>query len=121
VAVLAVTGAFSSGGAGQRTIRGQVVDAPGASALLQIQGQHAELVIANMAPPPAGRIYEVWLQRASGEPQPTDALFGVTRAGGAVVAVPGDLRGVRQVLVTAEPLGGSARPTRTPVIVVRYT
>jgi anti-sigma-K factor RskA len=121
VAVLAIAGVFSGGTAGQHTIRGQVRGTPGASVSLQVQGGRGELVLENMAPPAAGRIYEVWLQRAAGGPDPTDALFGVSHTGAAVVAVPGNLRGVRQVLVTSEPLGGSARPTRAPVIVVRVT
>jgi hypothetical protein len=33
--------------------------------------------------------------------------------------VPGDRQGVSDVLVTAEPLGGSLKPTRTPVIVAK--
>ncbi len=43
-------------------------------------------------------------------PQPTDALFTVTRAGAGSVEVPGSLRGVREVMVTSEPLGGSSAP-----------
>jgi anti-sigma-K factor RskA len=119
VVILALAGVFSSGGPGQRTITGQVIGTPGASVVLRIQGGRGQLVIASMAPPPAGHIYEVWIQRAGGPPQPTDALFGVSRDGAAVVAVPGNLQGVRQVLVTAEPLGGSPHPTRPAVIVVR--
>ena len=66
--------------------------------------------------PPEGRIYQVWLDRDNGTaPEPTEALFSV-RHGRASVDVPGDLRGVKQVLVTDEPLGGSEVPTRQPVI-----
>ncbi len=118
VGVLAVAGVFSGGGSGSRAILGQVIGARAASDVLRVHDGRGELVIARMVPPPAGRIYEVWLERAGGALHPTDALFGVTRQGGAVVAVPGGLNGVHRVLVTAEPLGGSARPTRAPVIVV---
>jgi hypothetical protein len=65
-----------------------------------------------------GRIYEVWLKRGSQPPEPTDALFSVTDNGAGTVGVPGDLRGVSQVMVTDEPSGGSTKPTRSPVIVV---
>jgi anti-sigma-K factor RskA len=115
VIALAAAGVFSSG---ERTLHGHVVGVPAATAELRIQNGHAQLVLARMTPPPAGRIYEVWLQHAGQAPLPTAALFGVTRAGEALVAIPGDLSGVLNVLVTAEPLGGSAHPTRTPVIVV---
>jgi hypothetical protein len=70
-----------------------------------------------MPAPPLGRIYEVWLERGSRPPEPTDALFSVTGEGNGTAGVPSDLRGVSKVLVTAEPLGGSLKPTRSPVIV----
>ncbi|HWG08256.1 MAG TPA: anti-sigma factor [Solirubrobacteraceae bacterium] len=87
----------------------------GATAALHQRDGHAELVLRRMPRPALGRIYEVWLKRGSGEPQPTDALFSVTRAGSAAVHVP-NLDGVREVLVTSEPAGGSARPTSAPLI-----
>jgi hypothetical protein len=89
----------------------------GAHATLRQVGTHAELVVSGVSQPPRGKIYELWLAGASGAPRPTDALFGVTRGGSASVNVPGDLAGVRRVLVTAEPLGGSQHPTSAPIIV----
>jgi hypothetical protein len=88
---------------------------PGTRASLRLLGGHAELVVSGMPQPAPGRIYEVWLNRA-GSPQPTDALFGVTSRGNGSVNVPGRLNGVREVMVTSEPLGGSAHPTSAPVI-----
>lgn len=90
---------------------------PGARAVLRQAGSHAELVVSGVSQPPRGKIYELWLAREGVPPQPTNALFGVTRAGDASVNVPGDLAGVRQVMVTAEPLGGSTHPTSPPIIV----
>lgn len=96
-----------------------VVIAPGhhATAELRKAGSHLELVVVGMPAPPPGRIYEVWIEHGAEAPLPTDALFSVTRTGAGSVGVPGDLRGVSRVLVTDEPLGGSPKPTRTPVIV----
>lgn len=91
----------------------------GASASLHQSGNRAELVLSGMPQPARGRIYEIWLSRATGRPVPTDALFGVTSRGDGSVGVPNSLRGVKEVLVTSEPLGGSAVPTSTPVIRVR--
>jgi hypothetical protein len=82
-------------------------------------GSHAELVVSGMHEPPIGEVYELWLNRASGAPQPTDALFTVTSAGAGSVAVPGPLRGVREVMVTSEPLGGSSSPTSAAVLRLR--
>ena len=75
----------------------------------------------NLAAPPAGHIYEVWLQHGHQAPSPTSTLFGVTSSGAGDVGVPGSLHGVSHVLVTAEPLGGSLHPTSNPVIVARIT
>lgn len=113
VAVVAVV--LASGGGGTRVIRAQV-SVPGVSASLRVRSDRAELTIAGMPQSPPGHVYEVWVKRA-GAPQPTDALFTVSRAGDATVAVPGRFSGVTAVMVTAEPEGGSRVPTTTPVIV----
>jgi hypothetical protein len=91
----------------------------GATCQMRVAGDSAKLVVAGLRSPPEGRIYQVWLDRDNGTaPQPTEALFSV-RKGRASVDVPGDLTGVKQVLVTDEPLGGSEVPTRRPVIAAR--
>jgi hypothetical protein len=88
----------------------------GARASLHQANGRAELVVSGMPQPPPGKIYEVWLARGSAPPQPTDALFGVTGSGLGSVNVPGNLDGVKEVMVTSEPLGGSSRPTSSPVL-----
>lgn len=105
----------ADGGPETRTIA--CANAPeGATCQVQVSDDSAKLVVGGLAAPPEGRIYQVWLDRDNGTaPEPTAALFSV-RKGGASVAVPGDLSGVKQVLVTHEPLGGSEVPTRQPVI-----
>ena len=96
----------------------QVASLPlGAKAVLRQTGSHAELVVSGVSQPPRGKIYELWLARSGAAPQPTSALFGVNHAGNASVNVPGPLSGVRKVMVTAEPLGGSSHPTSSPIIV----
>jgi Anti-sigma-K factor rskA len=87
----------------------------GAGISLRQAGGHAELSVSNFPQAPFGKVYEVWLRRASGAPQPTDALFGVTTAGRGAIAVPSNLKGVRELLITSEPDGGSQRPTTTPL------
>jgi anti-sigma-K factor RskA len=114
-AVVAV--ALSGEGARTRVIRAQVSVAR-AQASLQLTGNRGELRIAGMPQSPPGHIYEVWVQRG-GTLRPTDALFTVSSAGTASVGVPGSLSGASAVMVTAEPRGGSSRPTSTPVIVAR--
>ena len=111
-------GALLTGGDSEpatRTIA--CADAPGdARCEMQVAGDRVKLVVAGLQAPPRGRIYQIWLDRDDGTaPEPTEALFSV-RKGRASVLVPGDLTGVKQVLVTDEPLGGSEVPTRQPVI-----
>jgi hypothetical protein len=93
----------------------------GASCLMRVAGDNAKLVVGGLDAPPEGRIYQLWLDRDNGTaPEPTEALFSV-RKGRASVDVPGDLRGVKRVLVTDEPQGGSEVPTRQPIIAAGLT
>ena len=93
----------------------------GASCQMRVTADNAKLVVAGLPAPPSGRIYQVWLDRENGTaPEPTEALFSV-RKGRASVDVPGNLEGVKQVLVTHEPLGGSEVPTRQPIIAARMS
>jgi anti-sigma-K factor RskA len=107
----------ATGGGGTRVVRA-AVSAPGASASVRLSGGHAELTASGMPATPPGRVYEVWVKRA-GAPEPTDALFTVTTQGRASVGVPGGTAGVKAVLVTSEPRGGSRAPTTAPIIVAR--
>jgi anti-sigma-K factor RskA len=115
-AIAAAVVALVGGSSHARSVSARVVY-PSASAVVRLQSGHAELVVRHMPAAPPGHIYEVWLKRGPRPPAPTSALFGVTSAGAATVDVPGDLRGVSEVLVTPERLGGSLRPTRAPVII----
>jgi anti-sigma-K factor RskA len=111
---------LSSGGESARTVQAQVVapSAPGARASLTVSGDRGTLAVSHFPAPPSGRVYQVWLKRPGQNPAPTDALFGV-RGGNATVQVPGSMNGVDQVLVTDEPNGGSAAPTRDPVVIAQ--
>jgi anti-sigma-K factor RskA len=115
--VVVAAGALTLGGGTARTrvVAAQVIGSPG-TAQVRLTGGHAELVVRHFAAPPAGHIYEVWLQRSGGKPIPTGALFSVTRTGAGNVDVPGRLHGVKLVMVTPEPAGGSQVPTHAPVI-----
>ncbi len=105
----------SGGGSSTRVIRAEV-RARGASAALHLSGGHAVLDVSGMPPSAPRRVYEVWVKR-TGAPEPTDALFTVTHSGEASVGVPGSIAGVKTVMVTSEPLGGSRVPT-TPAVIV---
>jgi anti-sigma factor RsiW len=118
VAAAAIAIVLSGGSSvSERVIEGKVqASAAGAKAFLRQRGGGAELVVSRMTQPALGKVYEVWLSHGPGSPQPTDALFGVTGQGNGSVDVPENLHGVKEVMVTSEPLGGSTRPTSPPLI-----
>ena len=125
VVVLAIvalsSGSGGTGSTGTRVIRAQVLPAR-ASASLSVGAGHAQLNIADMPQVAQGRVYEVWIKRsAAGPALATDALFSVSAAGSASVGVPGGVGGVREVMVTSEPLGGSRVPTLPALIVARVS
>jgi anti-sigma-K factor RskA len=119
VAVLAVLVLTSGGSTPTKVIRAQVT-VPKASVSVRVSGGHAELNVADMPQTAPNHVYEVWVKRA-GDPQPTDALFTVSTAGNATVGVPGSVKGVKEILVTSEPTGGSKVPTSNPVIVAHLS
>jgi hypothetical protein len=113
VAIVVVIIAFP-GRQNGRTVHADT--AVGGTAALHIAANHSELVVRNVAAPPPGKIYEVWVQHGKGTPRP-NALFGVNGNGDASVAVTGSLYGVSHVMVTAEPAPrGTSAPTTKPVI-----
>jgi anti-sigma-K factor RskA len=119
IAATVTTVELSSSDSSSTRVLRAVVTPSSASAFVQLRAGRAELVVRHMPAPPPGHIYEVWLKRSTGAPIPTNALFSVTASGDADVDVPGNLAGVRAVLVTPERFGGSKRPTRAPVIIAK--
>jgi anti-sigma-K factor RskA len=89
--------------------------ARGARAEIVQNGRGYVVQVSGMPAPPAGRVYQVWLQRDGAAPSP-DAVFTVDRAGRGAVGVLGTVSGRQTVLVTDEPLGGSTVPSRQPVL-----
>src|SRR4029450_9843438 len=115
-----VGGVLLSGGEDTRTVQGKVeiASAPNARASLELSEDATKLSVRNMPPPPSGKVYQVWLKRPAQDPAPTTALFRVDPSGSADVEIQrGRLKGVEQVLVTAEPDGGAMAPTSDPGIV----
>ena len=113
-AAAAVVLIATGGSSPSQVIQAQVTGS-GAAHLVVAHGR-AELVVNHFPAAGHGRIYQVWLKRPNHAPAPTRTLFNVTTGGGGEVGVGGSLHGVNEVLVTAEPLGGSPVPTTAPVI-----
>jgi anti-sigma-K factor RskA len=107
----------SSGSPSTRVINASVMGRPG-TAELRVRGSNGDLILRGVPQPAAGHIYQMWeLETGAHAPTNTRALFSVGHGGEVDVGVPGDLKGVHQVLVTQEPVGGSSAPTQTPFIV----
>ena len=120
VAAGVIGGIVLTGGNDTKTVTGtvQIASAPAARASLQLSDDATKLEVRRMPPPPSGKVYQVWLKRPNQDPAPTTALFRTDSSGSADVEIQrGRLKGVDQVLVTAEPDGGSMKPTSAPVIV----
>lgn len=124
LAVAAIVGFVIGGGTdtggSARTVQAHVTSVAGVqprtSAALRVSDHHATLVVRDMPEPPAQNVYEVWVKHGRAAPVPAGTTF-VVRSGDIPIAHsvnPGD-----QVLVTAEPKGGSLTPTSPPMIVAR--
>jgi anti-sigma-K factor RskA len=111
---------FKDGGG--QTVPFQRSGLPGnAVAELDVSGDKAVLVARGLPAPGSGRTYQVWLKHPGEAPQPTAALFTPRRDGSATATVTGKLRPGDQVMVTAEPDGGSPMPTSNPILAAKLT
>jgi anti-sigma-K factor RskA len=119
-AAVVVLIALSGGGSSGRLIHAEV-QGVGGRAQVRVSGAHGELIVRHLSAPPAGHVYEVWLKAPQAKPVPASVLFTVSSEGNADVGLPKSLDGISQVMVTAEPAGGSPAPTSTPVIVAQLT
>jgi anti-sigma-K factor RskA len=124
LAVAAIVGFLIGGGAdtggSARTVQAHVTSVAGVqsrtSAAVRVSDHRATLVVRDMPEPPAQKVYEVWVKHGRAAPVPAGTTF-VVRSGDIPIAHsvnPGD-----QVLVTAEPKGGSLTPTSAPMIVAQ--
>jgi anti-sigma-K factor RskA len=107
---------------GGQTIQFQRSGLPStAVAELDVSGDQAVLVARGLPSPGSGRTYQVWLKHPGQPPQPTAALFTPRRDGSATATVTGKLHAGDQVMVTAEPDGGSPTPTSNPILAAKLT
>ncbi len=129
-AVFAVQGAVRSPASSTASTLSQVVARPdarvaqvrvGASARATVAWSASErravVVLASLAPAPAGRTYQLWLIDRSGA-----VSKGVFAPSGGTAQLAVDGAGVGQAVgVTVEPAGGSPAPTTTPILRLALT
>lgn len=94
----------------------------GSKAIVSVQDGRAALRVTNLPSAPAGKVYQVWIQQAGKQPQPTHTLFNVRKSdGSAVVPIEERVGSGERILVTDEPDGGSLTPTGQTVIDAQLT
>jgi anti-sigma-K factor RskA len=93
---------------------------PDGSGRLLVQGEGdngAILRVQGMPSLQPDQVYQAWVLRDGAiVPQPT---FEVGDTGGGAVAIPDNLSGAQEVLVTRERRGGARAPTEEPILAVR--
>lgn len=108
------------GGSSTRTVQAHLLPGSAESAstrvALRIHGKRGTLVVHDLPAPPTQRVYQVWVQRNASSPVPAGARFAL-RSG--AIEIPHSLAGVDVVMVTDEPVDGSATPTRSPIVIAR--
>ena len=75
----------------------------------------ATLSVSGLPAAPSGKTYEAWIIPASGAPQPAGLFPGSMNA----VPLNGTVPKHAVVAVTVEPVGGSTKPTTTPIFSTR--
>jgi anti-sigma-K factor RskA len=106
-----------------RTVIGRVRSPEGgvrARAVIQIELHTTTLVVTRLGAPPAGRAYQAWVIRNGSPAAPTGAPFSVTDTRDRQIRLPA-LDHVTEVIVTAEPPGGSLTPSLPPIVLVQLS
>jgi anti-sigma-K factor RskA len=89
---------------------------PGVTAEMVREGETGTLRLAHLHQLPAGKVLQAWVQRGK-RVVSARALF-VPNPDGTATATIDNMDGVSTVMVTAEPRGGSVRPTSPPIVSV---
>ncbi len=78
------------------------------------EGDGGKLELAGVPQPPKDKVFEAWVER-DGEVEAVPALIVPDRNGHAETTI-ADMSGVKTLMVTLEPRGGSEAPTGEPVM-----
>jgi anti-sigma-K factor RskA len=113
VAVYAIAGGDSGAGGTTTVVAGH---APGVTAEMVSNGDSGTLHLTNLQQLPPDEVLQAWVQRGK-RVVSANALFEPNPDGTASATVD-DMDGVKTVMVTAEPRGGSVQPTSAPIVSV---
>jgi anti-sigma-K factor RskA len=107
-------GSGDSGGANTTTV--VAGHSPGVVAEVVRDGGSGTLHLANLHQLPNSKVLQAWVER-DGRVVSAKTLF-VPNQDGTASATIDDMEGVKTVMVTAEPRGGSVQPTSAPIVSV---
>ncbi|HET8594663.1 MAG TPA: anti-sigma factor [Intrasporangium sp.] len=93
-------------------------DGASATVVRSKQVGRAVLITSDMPAPPAGKVYQLWLEDRAGVMQPAGLMSG---SGNKVVVLSGDAGQASAAGITVEPAGGSARPTTQPLALFAFS
>jgi anti-sigma-K factor RskA len=89
---------------------------PGSATVLVRRSGAADLQMAGLAAPPAGKVYEAWVIPPGGQPIPA----GTSASGQATLPLPGPVQGTT-VAITVEESPGAPAPTQQPFLAAPVT
>jgi anti-sigma-K factor RskA len=107
-------GSGDSGGANTTTV--VTGHSPGVVAEVVRDGGSGTLHLTNLHQLPSDKVLQAWVER-DGQVVSAKTLF-VPNQDGTASATIDDMEGVKTVMVTAEPRGGSVQPTSAPIVSV---
>jgi anti-sigma-K factor RskA len=113
VAAYAIGSGDSGGGNSTTVVAGH---SPGVVAEVVRDGGSGTLHLANLHQLPSDKVLQAWVER-DGHVVSAKTLF-VPNQDGTASATIDDMEGVKTVMVTAEPRGGSVQPTGAPIVSV---
>jgi anti-sigma-K factor RskA len=113
VAAYAIGNGDSGGGNATTVVHGH---SPGVVAEVVRDGGSGTLHLANLHQLPSDKVLQAWVER-DGRVVSAKTLF-VPNQDGTASATIDDMEGVKTVMVTAEPRGGSVQPTLPPIVSV---
>lgn len=114
------------------TIAADVTDAPDAKSYTLKLGDHratvtrsesegrAVLTSDDLAPPPEGKDYQMWLQQPDGHMAPAGVVPEVADDGSVTMVLDGDAAKAVGTGMTLEPTGGSEQPTSDPMGLLEF-
>jgi anti-sigma-K factor RskA len=93
-------------------------DGSKATVVRSVKEGRAVLVTQDMAAPPSGKVYELWLEDSAGSMEPAGLMSG---SGDHKVLLRGNASDKVGVGITVEPDGGSPEPTSKPIALFDFS